>query len=119
MDGRKSRCGVELFRLVKVKRLGILACCWAMLGMGWALAAIALNAASSAPVTIQVVNSSSAGLSILVTIPSFISGTHEDANGRFTTLALTGEGDLSDVGKPALPVILLLIMVPNIFGYQW
>jgi len=81
--------------------------------MGVALEAAPSGSSSSDPVTVQVVNSSGVGLSIFVTIPGFISGKHEDANGCFTTLGLPDAGVLSEIGKPALPVIRRLIMAPN------
>jgi hypothetical protein len=62
---------------------------------------------------VQVIDRSDSGLSVLVTIPGFSAGTHEDANGCFATLRLPGSGFLQDIGKPALPVIRRLIVVPE------
>lgn len=74
---------------------------------------IALTSPSPTPATIQVLTSDSSELSLRVTVPGFAPGTTEGASASFTTLTLPGEGFLTDIGKPALPVIRRLIVAPD------
>ncbi|MEI6789374.1 MAG: C25 family cysteine peptidase [bacterium] len=72
-----------------------------------------LASPSPAAPTLQVLTSDTSCLSVNVTVPGFTPGTLEGASGPFTTLTLPGEGFLTDIGKPALPVIRRLIVVPD------
>jgi len=61
----------------------------------------------------QVIDSGGSGLTIAVVAPGFIPGIHEDSNRHFASLTMPGDGYLSAVGKPALPVIRRLLVVPD------
>ncbi|MEI8139698.1 MAG: C25 family cysteine peptidase [bacterium] len=118
--GQKAGLAPAFFRQGIIKSLALCVVCLALFGMRASFAAAPVTPlwaalGSSVPVMakVQVIDGNDAGLSLLVTIPGFSAGTHEDANGRFTTLHLPGSGVLQDIGKPALPVIRRLIMVPE------
>lgn len=94
--------------------------CWAMVGATISFASepvtqtwMTLVSPAPAPASIQAMSGDSSGLSVCVTIPGFTPGIREGSSGRFTTLALPGEGFLMDIGKPALPVIRRLIVAPD------
>jgi len=120
MNGQKSKRAAALSRLSLVKGLVLSVGCGVVFGVGASFAAapvplhwVPLGSPLSDTAKVQLLQSSGSGLSVLVTMPGFISGIHEDANGRFATLSLPGDGSLQENGKPALPVIRRLIVVPD------
>lgn len=84
-----------------------------------ALGMVAALAAAPIPddqVAVRLLEERDSGLSLLVTVPGFSSDVREAANGRFSQFRLPGCGFLQAVGKPALPVIRRLIVVPGNAG---
>ncbi len=73
---------------------------------------VALGSREPGDVEVQVLESCVTGLTVGVTLPGFTLGVHDDANGRFVTLALQGCGFPPEPGRPALPVIRRLVVVP-------
>lgn len=99
--------------------------CWVLLGPGPAFAVapvnplwIPLGSLSSISADVQVMDRTASGLSVRVTVPGVTAGIHEDAAGRFTTLDLPDSGVLRAVGRPALPVIRRLMVVPENAGVE-
>lgn len=120
MKGQKFTRALSFFLPDPVRGWGQYFACWAGMGVCVSLAAapgdpnwIALESSLPAKAGIHLIENNDSRLSFLVTIPGFISGTHEYAHGRFATLGLVGGGNLRDSGKPALPVIRRLIIVPD------
>jgi hypothetical protein len=94
--------------------------CWAALGSIASFAAapatppwIALASPAPGTSTVEVLDSGRKGISVRVTIAGFLTGTHDSSSDRYTTLTLPGGGALTDIGKPTLPVIRRLIVVPD------
>jgi hypothetical protein len=84
-----------------------------------ALGVVAAFAAAPLPdnrVAVRVLEERDSGISLLVTVPGFSADVRESAKGPFSQFHLSGCGFLQYPGKPALPVIRRLIVVPEHTG---
>lgn len=89
------------------------ACGQATLGLAAVLAAAPISEPQG---SVRLLEERESGLSLLVTAPGFSVEVRENGAGRFSQFQIPDGGFLQAVGKPALPVIRRLIVVPENTG---